>query len=110
MACVSQLFRGNVRLQAALLQDSSHITLNSQGEHVRLIQIALVRLGEKSILGKEHTAALYGPTTAAAVRRFKTARRIINFSYQTAADDIVGKMTVQALDNEMSRLETIPTL
>src|SRR5262249_14872404 len=31
----------------------------------------------------------------------KKKRNIINFSYQTHADDIVGKMTIRSLDTEM---------
>jgi peptidoglycan hydrolase-like protein with peptidoglycan-binding domain len=109
MALASELFRANKRLQAALVQDSSHVTLNSQGEHVRLIQIALVRLGEE-LSGGEYAAALYGPATADAVRSYKTKRDIINYSYQTATDDIVGKMTIRSLDNEVRLLENAPTL
>jgi hypothetical protein len=43
----------------------------------------------------------YGPTTAAAVLRFKTENQIINRSYQTRPDNIVGKMTMKALDQAM---------
>jgi len=35
----------------------------------------------------------------------KKKRRIINFTYQTQADDIVGKMTIAALDKEMVTFE-----
>jgi len=42
------------------------------------------------------------------VLRFKTDRKIINTAYQKTADNIVGKMTVQALDNEMARFELLP--
>lgn len=36
---------------------------------------------------------------------YKQKRLIINFTYQTKADDIVGKMTITALDAEMLQLE-----
>ena len=43
----------------------------------------------------------YGPSTAAAVLSYKTKRQIINRSYQTTPDSIVGKMTIASLDAEM---------
>jgi hypothetical protein len=39
------------------------------------------------------------------VLAFKRRRKIINFSYQTQEDNIVGKMTIAALDREMEKLE-----
>jgi hypothetical protein len=51
----------------------------------------------------------YGPSTARAVLTFKRARNIINRSYQTQADDIVGKMTIAELDKELVKLENPPT-
>lgn len=39
---------------------------------------------------------------------FKRARKIINFSYQTQADDIVGKLTIAALDKEVKAKERPP--
>jgi len=110
MALISAQFRNNARLQSALLNDSSHVTLGSTGEHVRLIQQVLVRLGERGIAGREYANALYGPTTAAAVLRFKTQRQIINVSYQHTPDDIVGKLTISALDSEALRLEITPSI
>jgi hypothetical protein len=50
----------------------------------------------------------YGPATAAAVLAYKQKRKIINFSYQTTADNIVGKMTMAALDKEMLAAELKP--
>ena len=47
----------------------------------------------------------YGASTASAVLKYKTKRKIINTSYQTKADNIVGKMTIAALDKEMYRFE-----
>jgi hypothetical protein len=97
----SILFRGNTALEACLLQDSAHVTPGTVGEHVQLIQRALVYLGEKGIAGAEYRYGTYGKTTAAAVLSFKQRRLIINFSYQTQADNIVGKMTIQRLDDEI---------
>jgi peptidoglycan hydrolase-like protein with peptidoglycan-binding domain len=50
----------------------------------------------------------YGKSTAAAVLAFKTKRKIINYSYETQVDNIVGKMTIAALDNEMVLRESRP--
>jgi hypothetical protein len=94
MPLSSKLFRDNKQLEAAAVQDQSHITLGSRGEHVRLIQRALGYLGIPGVSGREYAEATYGPTTANAVLRYKTMRGIINRSYQSAPDNIVGKMTI----------------
>ena len=44
---------------------------------------------------------IFGPATAAAVLAFKQKRDVINRAYQSKADNIVGKMTMAALDKEM---------
>jgi hypothetical protein len=61
----------------------------------------VLRLEGGQIDGRDISAQLYGPTTAAAVLAYKTRRRIINTAYQTSADNIVGRMTIAALDREM---------
>ena len=108
MPLSSKLFRDNERLQAAAVQDQSHITPGASGEHVRLIQRTLGYLGIPGVSGREYTEATYGPTTSNAVLRYKTMRGIINRSYQSAPDNIVGKMTIAALDAEMLRIEASP--
>ncbi len=97
----SQLFRGDRRLAAALVDDSKHIAKGDRGSHVSKIQCAVLMLEGAQIPGGELQARLYGPGTARAVLGYKKARKIINFAYQTKADDIAGKMTVRALDDEM---------
>jgi hypothetical protein len=62
----------------------------------------------RSIDVQELSARRYGPSTAQAVLAFKRVRRIINHSYQTQADDIVGKMTIAALDEVVRRKERPP--
>ena len=106
----SRLFQNNAALEACLINDSAHVTQDSHGEHVRLIQRALVYLGEKAISGAEYRHGYYGPTTAAAVLRFKQLRRIINFSYQVQADNIVGKMTIKKLDEEIFATQNLPQI
>jgi len=97
MPLQSQLFRGDAKLEAAAVSDPAHIVLGATGEHVRKIQRALIQLEGAAIVPD----GIYGPATAAAVLGYKRKRTIINRSYQTQADNIVGKMTIQRLDDEL---------
>ncbi|MBV8967659.1 MAG: hypothetical protein JO331_01175 [Verrucomicrobia bacterium] len=97
----SKLFRGDQRLEACLVDNASHITPGAVGDHVTKIQTALTLLGEPNIAASEIATKTYGPSTAAAVLAYKTKRNIINRSYQVQADNIVGKMTISALDKEL---------
>jgi len=99
----SDLFRGDQRLLAALNHGASHILPGSSGEHVNKIQAALLFLEDPpiDITNQELQAAHYGATTTAGVLRCKTAHNIINTAYQRRADNIVGKMTVRALDDAL---------
>jgi hypothetical protein len=108
-ALVSQLFRDNRRLQDCLKIPQQHIVPGSQGEHVGLIQQALMRLGVAVVGPGEISAKRFGDDTVKGVRRFKgPPRNIINRAYQSAPDDIVGQMTIEQLDNEMDALERQP--
>jgi hypothetical protein len=106
MALQSQLFQGDSKLEAAAVSDPAHIVPGARGDHVRKIQLALIQLDGASIFPD----GVYGPTTAAAVLAYKQKRNIINRSYQTTADNIVGKMTMAALDKEMLGEELKPIL
>jgi hypothetical protein len=53
----------------------------------------------------EKDRQVFGVSTEQAVLRFKTARSIINKTYQKTVDPIVGIMTMKALDEEMLGLE-----
>ena len=108
MALQSKLFRDDPKLQACLTLDAAHVTKNAAGGHVAKIQTALAMLDGARISASELAAQLYGPSTAAAVLAYKQARKIINTSYQTQADDIVGKMTIASLDQEMFAMERSP--
>jgi peptidoglycan hydrolase-like protein with peptidoglycan-binding domain len=101
MALQSNLFRPDQRLQRTLTLDSAHVVPGDRGDHVARIQVALQDLDGLEIYEDELAEKLYGPSTAAAVLSFKRARKIINRSYQTTEDNIVGKMTIAALDKEM---------
>jgi hypothetical protein len=105
MPLTSIWFRGNQKLQFCLVSDPQHVQLGAKGDHVRLIHGALVML-DRAILEKGETSAMqYGPSTARAVKAYKTQRAIINTAYQTKPDDVVGKMTIRRMDEEMLALE-----
>ena len=101
MGLQSDFFSGDPKLEACLIQDSAHITPGAVGDHVAKIQVALTTLDNSDIDDGELTTDTYGPSTAAAVLAFKKKRNIINPSYQSQADNIVGKMTIAALDREI---------
>lgn len=77
------------------------MTRGARGDHVAKIQAVVMFLDGSTITEAELKAKNYGPSTAAAVLAYKRKRKIINSSYQTQADDIVGKMTIKSLDDEM---------
>ena len=105
MALTSEIFRGDKKLEACLQSDPAHVTPGTSGNHVAKVQTALMMLDGAKIDRRETLKKNYGPSTAAAVLAYKTKRRIINRAYQAEADDIVGKMTIAALDREMLRFE-----
>ena len=101
MPLQSRLFDGDPALESCLVQDSAHITVGASGDHVSKIHTALLILDGVSVAPEELRTQLYGASTAAAVLTFKQRRHIINTSYQTQADNIVGKMTIAAMDGEL---------
>jgi peptidoglycan hydrolase-like protein with peptidoglycan-binding domain len=110
MALLSRSFRGIPQLEAAAVSDSAHILPGASGDHVAVIQQALTALDGADITPIELAARRYGASTANAVLGFKQRRSIINFSYQRQADNIVGKMTIAALDKGMLQLERTLTI
>ena len=101
MALNSKLFRGDPQLEACAREDSAHVTRGARGAHVVKIQQALNILDNAGLTADGD----YGPATAGAVLRYKEKRNIVNRSIQSRADDIVGKMTIASLDDEMVRRE-----
>jgi hypothetical protein len=97
----SRLLSANKRLQQCASSNPSHVVEGDKGPHVKLIQLAMLILGDKDINDGEVSGQLYGKTTAAAVLAYKQKRKIINRAYQTQADPIVGVMTIQAIDTEL---------
>jgi len=110
MPLKSRTFAGNPRLEACLVQDSAHLTLGVQGDFVAKVQAALFYIDGLRIAEDELATQSYGPSTAAAVLDYKKRRQIINRTYQQQADNIVGKMTIKSLDNEMLLAENSPDL
>jgi hypothetical protein len=108
MPLVSNLFKSNRALEACAVQDSAHVTLGAIGNHVAKIQLAISVLDGFVIDRNELQMQRYGRSTAAAVLAYKKKRQIINRSYQNAPDDIVGKMTIASLDQEIRRREIRP--
>jgi hypothetical protein len=100
MSLQSTLFRGDPKLEAAALSDAAHIVPGAAGAHVKKIQQAVNKLSQVDLTED----GIYGPATAAAVLAYKRDRKIINFKYQTKPDNIVGKMTLAALDRELRGL------
>jgi hypothetical protein len=109
MPLTSKLFRGDPKLEACLVQDSAHIVQNATGAHVGKIHTALFAIDGVSVAARDLASQTYGASTAAAVLAFKQKHDIVNRSYQTQADNIVGKMTIAALDREMAQVESRPS-
>jgi hypothetical protein len=101
MSLQSILLRGDAKLEAAATSDLPHIASGQRGEHVRKIQVALNLLNNAGLA----LDGIYGTKTANAVLEFKRKRDIVNRNSQTTADNIVGRMTVAALDRELSAFD-----
>lgn len=105
MTLISNFFRGDKKLEACQIDDRAHLTLGVKGDHVTKVQMALHALDRLTIAAQEQRSQTYGPSTAQAVLKFKTKRKIINPAYQQTPDNIVGKMTISRLDQEMREFE-----
>ena len=108
MGLKSRLFRGDKKLETAAVSDAGHITHGTSGPHVDKIQKALIVLDNAHISNDELQREFYGDSTAKAVLAYKQKRNIINRSYQSQADNIVGIMTMASLDKEMHQQEQQP--
>lgn len=108
MALKSPTFAGDERLEACLVKDSAHLTRGTTGDFVGKVQAALAFLDGLSIDEEELDTQTYGPSTAAAVLAYKKKRKIINTSYQKTEDEVVGKMTIKSLDDELGKAENDP--
>jgi peptidoglycan hydrolase-like protein with peptidoglycan-binding domain len=104
VALTSILFKNCRELQACAVKNSAHVTPGARGEHVARIQKALNLLEEARL----DLDGIYGSATASAVLAYKRKRHIINPSYQTAPDNIVGIKTIAAMDRELNALPRPP--
>jgi hypothetical protein len=105
MPLVSNLLKGDAKLAACQTSDAAHLTIGAKGEHVAKVQFALFALDSAAIDKAELRLQTYGPSTAKAVLAYKTKRQIINTAYQKTPDNIVGKMTISRLDQDMRVFE-----
>jgi peptidoglycan hydrolase-like protein with peptidoglycan-binding domain len=105
MGLQSRFFRGIPELEAAAVSDPAHILIGAMGDHVAMIQQALMAIDGAVISDGELKTKRYGPSTANAVLTYKRKRNIVNRAYQTQPDNIVGKMTMAALDKGMLHVE-----
>jgi peptidoglycan hydrolase-like protein with peptidoglycan-binding domain len=105
MSLSSQLFQGDPALEAAANTDPGHIMRGVRGDYVKKIQTALNMLDNANLV----VDGIYGQATANAVLKYKTKRDIVNRRYQASADDIVRKMTMARLDEELKAQEQPPT-
>src|SRR6516164_7093008 len=103
----SRLFAGDAKLEDCAVRDRAHLTPGTQGAHVGKVQYALDVIDNLKIDRQELMKQVYGPSTAHAVLSFKRRRAIINRAYQTTADNIVGRMTIAALDAEMLQRQNV---
>lgn len=97
----SKLFKSNKRLNDCATSDPAHVRPGDKGDHVKLIQVALQWFSPVKIDQGELSAGFYGKATANSVLHYKRSRNIVNHAYQNVADDIVGKMTIKTLDDEV---------
>jgi hypothetical protein len=116
----SKLFSNprDLALESCATKNEGHISIrdNRTGPHVHKVQAALLRIaardpklrGKVTIDAGEINTQTYGETTRRSVLAYKQDRRVINTSYQSAADDIVGIMTISRLDDEIARIEGRP--
>jgi hypothetical protein len=103
----SRLFAGDAKLEDCAVRDQAHLTPGTQGAHVGKVQYALDVIDNLKIERQELMKQVYGPSTADAVLSFKRRRAIINRAYQTTADNIVGRMTIAALDAAMLQKQNL---
>jgi len=106
MALQSELFKGDPLFENCLVRDAAHIAPGSRGDHIAKIHFALIVLDRFFPAKAELDQVTYGASTASGVLAYKRRRRIVNFGYQTQADNIVGKMTIAAMDAEMFVVES----
>ncbi len=105
----SYALQGNKRFELCATAHAHHIAPGDAGPHVGTLQQCLLVLDACRIDQGELKNTKYGKSTAEAVLAYKTKRKIINKSYQSAPDNIVGIMTIKSLDDEMVAKQRAPS-
>jgi hypothetical protein len=103
----SDEFKDDARLEDCVAKPTAHLRVGTPpGRHILKIQLALERLRPSgpAISPAEKASMSYGPTTAAAVLNYKSTHvpPIINSNYEHAPDDVVGRMTILAMDADLA--------
>jgi hypothetical protein len=97
-------------LDACLASDPSHITPHQKGEHVKVIQRALMTIAERSpdigLPKINDTPGEYESDTIAAVLKYKDHFKIVRTGQRL--DPIVGRMTITQIDNDLARKPPAP--
>jgi hypothetical protein len=93
------------RLLDAANLDPKHIVPGSSGDHVGKIQGALFAITSANINSDELGKAQYGRDTASAIADFKRTRTPPLVNYAGAIDNVTGIKTMQALDQEMKKID-----
>jgi hypothetical protein len=106
------------KLNDCATKDSAHFIRGSFGEHIAVVQDALIQLNQDAFLDAEDVpkfqaetaGGLYGPITAKVVESYKNNHkpRPILQPWQKTADNVVGKQTISFLDDDMAALEGLP--
>ena len=104
MPLQSKLFKGDPRLEECLVEDGAHVTRGTQGPYVWKIQRALLLLDGHMIHYSEQEQQFFGSATSKAVYEYRKRRNIRRGDQPVT--DIVGKMTIFALDSEMVQYES----
>lgn len=98
------------RIQACADNHASHIAFGQRGLYVSWIKEALQHVilptYPQYIPTPDNSPHdVYGPATRHCVLQYKQINHIVNREYQTEPDDIIGIMTIRALDWHMAYRE-----
>ena len=106
------------KLNDCATKDPAHFVRGSFGDHIAVVQDALIQLNKDAFLDEKDTAsfaaetagAFYGPITAKVVELYKNNHkpRPILQPWQKTADNVVGRQTISFLDDDMAALEGLP--
>lgn len=105
------------KLDDCATKDPAHLVVGAVGDHVALVQDALIQLGQHDFLTPEERASFdlefqtqyYGNMTAKVVQNYKNNHKPkILQPWQQTADPVVGRRTISYLDDDMAALDKLP--